>query len=84
MMQFSIKHQNKARWHNESVRAYGGPTETRAPTVPMAEYFPIELGFCITVRKAQGRTTPRVIVSLSEHPNYFLKFKWEQLYALAS
>jgi hypothetical protein len=50
----------------------------------MADYFPLELGFCITVPKAQGRTTHNIIVSLSEHPCPFLRFKWEQVYVVLS
>ena len=50
----------------------------------MADWFPIELGFCITVPKAQGRTIHKLIASLSEHPCAFLKYQWEQLYTLIS
>ena len=32
----------------------------------------------------QERTIRRVIASLSEHPNPFLRFKWEQLYTVIS
>ena len=60
------------------------PVYIRASKVPLAGYFPLDLGFCITVPKAQGRTIHRVIASLSEHPIPFLKFSWEQLYVVLS
>ena len=50
----------------------------------MADSFPIELGFSITVPKAQGRTIHKLIASLSEHPSNFLKICWEQLYVVLS
>jgi len=50
----------------------------------MADSFPIGLGFCITVPKAQGRTIHKLIASLSEHPSNFLKLRWEQLYVILS
>ena len=67
---------------NRSVR--GRPFHFNASTMPMADYFPIELGFSITVPKAQGRTIHKLITSLSEHPSNFLKFRWEQLYVVLS
>ncbi len=55
-----------------------------ASNVPIGDHFPIELGFCITIAKAQGRTLHRLILSLSEHPQPFLRFKWEQVYTAIS
>jgi hypothetical protein len=72
------------KWKNESIRACGRPYHFNASSVPMADWFPIELGFCITVPKAQGRTIHKLIASLSEHPCAFLKYQWEQLYTLIS
>ena len=72
------------KYHNESIRACGRPFHYNASTVPMADWFPIELGFCITVPKAQGRTIHKLIVSLSEHPCPFLRFSWEQVYTVIS
>eukprot|EP00956_Cyclotella_meneghiniana_P007994 scaffold10655_cov51-Cyclotella_meneghiniana.AAC.1 len=50
----------------------------------MADHFQLELGFCITIPKAQGRTIHRLIASLSKHPCPFLRFRWEQMYVLLS
>ena len=52
--------------------------------VPMGDHFPIEVGFCITIPKAQGRTIHKLITSLSEHPCPFLRFRCEQIYTLLS
>ena len=41
----SIDHQNKVKWCKESIRARGGNLGIRASTVPIAEFFPLELGF---------------------------------------
>ncbi|KAL7530754.1 hypothetical protein ACHAXR_003654 [Thalassiosira sp. AJA248-18] len=79
-----ITHQNKVRWSVESIRARGGAVRFRASRGKMADYFPIELGFCITVEKAQGRTIRKVIASLSEHPIAILRFIWEQVYVILS
>ena len=49
----SIDHHTKVRWTKESVRARGGNICFRASTVPMRDFFPLELGFCITVPKCQ-------------------------------
>ena len=51
-----------------------------ASTVPMADSFPIKLGFYITVPKCQGRSIHKLIPPLSEHPTNFLKLCWKQLY----
>jgi hypothetical protein len=72
------------KYKNESIRACGRPYHYNASSIPMADSFPIELGFCITVPKAQGRTINNLIASLSEHPNPFLRFTWEQLYTVIS
>ncbi len=52
--------------------------------VPIGDHFPIELGFCITIPKAQGCTIHKLIASLSEHPCPFLRFHYEQIYTLLS
>ena len=41
------------KYHNESISACGTPFYLNASTVPMGDPFPIELGFCITIPKAQ-------------------------------
>ena len=73
-----------ARYQLESVRAGALPFHYNASNVPIGDHFPIELGFCITIAKAQGRTLHRLILSLSEHPQPFLRFKWEQVYTAIS
>jgi hypothetical protein len=74
----------RCKFHTESIRSSSLPFFYNASTVPIADYFPIELGFCITVPKAQGRTIHRLVASLSEHPSPFLRFKYEQIYVLLS
>ena len=72
------------RYRNESISASGSVFHFNASSVPMADYFPVELGFCITVPKAQGRTINKLIASLSKHPSKFLRLRWEQLYVILS
>ena len=76
--------QKSIKYHIESIHACGSPLHIRASTVPMSDHFPMELGFCITVPKAQGRTINKVIASLSEHPCPFLRFRYEQVYIILS
>jgi hypothetical protein len=56
------------------LRLYG------VSTVLLQDHFCIEPGFCITLHKAQGRTIRRLILSISDHPYYKLRHKWEGLY----
>jgi hypothetical protein len=74
------------KYHNESIWGSTFPFYYNASKVPMSDHFPIaiELGFCITVPKAQGRTIHYVTASLSEHPIGFLPFRYKQLYVLLS
>jgi hypothetical protein len=48
--------------------------------------FPIELGFAVTVHLAQGRTIPKVVVSISEPPSSqsCLRFKYSSLFVALS
>ena len=50
----------------------------------LQDYFPIELGFAITIYKCQGRTIYKVILSLSLHPEEKLRFIWEGIYTATS
>ena len=72
------------KYKNQSIRACRSESYYNASTVPMADHFQIELGFCITIPKAQGRTIHRLVASLSKHPSPFLRFRWEQMYVLLS
>ena len=74
--------QKTVKYHNESVSACGGPLYFNALMVPMGDHFPIELGFYITIPKAQGHTIHKLIASLSEHPCPFLRFCYEQMFIL--
>ena len=56
----------------------------KCATVPMGDHFPIELGFCITIPKAQGRTIHKLFASRSQHRCAFLRFRYEQIYTLLS
>ena len=57
--------QKTVKYHNKSVSACGGPLYFNASMVPMGDHFPIELGFCITVPKAQGCTKHKLVASFS-------------------
>ena len=46
-----------AKWKNTSI-AGGGRLRYHASKVKLADYFPIEPGFCITIHKAQVSQTP--------------------------
>ena len=72
------------KYHTESIRAANSSFYYNASSVPIADHFPIELGFCITIPKAQGRTIHKLIASLSRHPLSYLRFNWEQIYVLLS
>ena len=73
-----------SKYHNESVSASGRPVSFNTSMVPMGDHFPIELGFCITIPKAQGRNIHQLIASLSEHPCPFLRSHYEKIYTLLS
>jgi hypothetical protein len=48
--------QKTVKFNTESIHPGRHPYYYSASRVPMADYFPLELGFYITVPKAQGRT----------------------------
>ena len=56
--------QKTVKYYNEYVSACGGPLYFNASMVPMHDHFPIEVGFCITIPKAQGRTIHKLIASI--------------------
>jgi hypothetical protein len=79
-----IDRNSRCKFHTESIRSSSLLFYYNASTVPIADHFPLELGFCITVPKSQGRTIRRLVASLSQHPSPFLRFNYEQIYVLLS
>ena len=71
-------------WAYDSIPAHGGRSQIKASRVQTSNYFPIDIGFAITVPKIQGRTIRREILSLSKHPIPALRCKYEQLYTSMS
>ncbi len=76
--------QKTVKYYNESVSTFWGPLYFNKSMVPMGDHFPIEVGFCITIPKAQGCTIHKLIASLSKYPHPFLRFCYEQIYTLLS
>ena len=77
--------QKTVKYRTETIPGSGAPYYFNASEVPMADHFPMELAFCITIPKAQGRTIRKLIASVSaEHPCPFLRFRWEQFFTLFS
>ena len=104
------------KWKETEIRG-GGGSKFRSSKVELADHFPIEPGFSVTLHKAQvsdqhlyevtsglttslteniltilyikisgeqGRTIRKVILAISEHPNNFIRMKWEGLYVALS
>jgi len=72
---------------SEPVRGAGTAgrgTKYHPSSVSLQDHFPLELGFAMTVHKAQGRTIRRLILSLSCHPCGTLRLSWEALYVALS
>ncbi|KAL7549421.1 hypothetical protein ACHAWF_014405, partial [Thalassiosira exigua] len=75
------------KWKNSDVRG-GNGLRYYPSKVSLADHFPIELGFSVTIHNSQchgavnlkGRTIPKVILCISENPLPFLRLKWEGLY----
>ncbi len=55
----------------------GASSLSRVETRPA---FPIELAFAMTVHKAQGRTTPRVVLALSQHNVALCKMNYPSIF----
>ena len=69
---------------SEVVSPSGGKMRYKPSRAVLQDYFPIELGFAITIYKCQGRTIYKVILSLSKHPEEKLRFIWEGIYTATS
>ena len=52
--------------------------------IRVSTYFPFELGFSMTIHKAQGRTMKKVMLALSEHPVAICKLTWSAIYVALS
>ena len=53
-------------------------------TVQVLEPFPFDLGFAMTVHKAQGRTIKRVVLDLVDHPNHFTRMNFAAVFVAMS
>ena len=101
-----IQNKRDLKWVTSSIRG-GGGFNFRPSRVQLADFFPLEPGFSVTLHKAQvrrrslfinlfricakfsmgifqGRTIPKVILSLSEHPDHRVRMTWEHLYVALS
>jgi len=61
----------------------GNPLEMYA-TVEVADIFPIQLAFAMTIHKAQGRTIKRVVIDLMYHPNGRIRLKFAAIFVALS
>jgi Helicase len=52
--------------------------------VQVREPFPFDLGFAMTVHKAQGRTIPRVIIDLRNHPFAICRMSYAAIFVAMS
>ena len=57
---------------------------TPIATVEMKDIFPFELGFSMTVHKAQGRTLDRIVVDLTNHPTHYTRMKFAAVFVAMS
>ena len=62
---------------------------THNPVTPVArgqvhEPFPFDLAFSMTVHKAQGRTIPRVVIALTDHPFTICRMKYAAIFVAMS
>lgn len=48
------------------------------------ELFPYDLGFSMTVHKAQGRTIYRVVIDLTDHPNSYGRMEYAAIFVAMS
>ena len=55
------------KWDRTSTPVHGSP-DFSPSKVLLRQWFPLELGFAVTVHKSEGRTLPRTIVALSYRP----------------
>ena len=62
----------------------GSPYKCMPSKVYIQSHFPFDLGFSMTIHKAQGRTLKKVILSISEHPNYICRLSWSAIYVALS
>ena len=67
----------------ERVLVHGGHSFPPS-RLKVSPHFPLELGFAITVNKAQGRTIDNVILALSEKPMKIINMGLKELYVAMS
>jgi len=53
-------------------------------SVKVLEPFPFDLGFAMTVHKAQGRTIKRVVIDLTDHPNHYSRMEFAAVFVAMS
>jgi hypothetical protein len=62
----------------------GSNGEYRCSKVKVANYFPVDPGFAITIYKAQGRTIPKVILAISERKGDGCQLNYRSIYVAFS
>ena len=71
----------------EKYRVFAYPTgDAMYPvgTAEVCDQFKFELGFCITVHKAQGRTISRVIIDLTSHATLWCQMEFAAIFVAMS
>lgn len=70
---------------DEVYTVRGGPFFGCRPSkVKVKQSFPFDLGFAMTIHKAQGRTMKRLILVLSERPVPACQMRWSAIYVALS
>ena len=65
-------------WHTFSYRT--NDLITYKGTATVRDIFPYQLGFAMTIHKAQGRTIKRVVLDISRHPNHQNRVEYASLF----
>ena len=60
------------------------PTTPRPIYASEMTYFKKYFSYVTHIQTTKGRTIRKVILSISEHPNHFIRMKWEGLYVALS
>ena len=67
--------------HKAQVRVPVTPRPTYASEIT---YFKKHFSYVTHIQTTKGRNIRKVILSISEHPNHFIRMKWEGLYVALS
>ena len=70
---------SRCKYHSYAVHSLTGVGKVKT-----RDLFPYELGFAMTVHKAQGRTIPRVVLALAHRDNANVQMKYASIYVALS